>query len=83
MSTGAAKPDKALNFESAMTELESIVRDMESGKTGLEDSMKAYERGMELKNICQHRLDEAQLRIAEIAKNDQGGLVAKPVTPQE
>jgi exodeoxyribonuclease VII small subunit len=40
-----------LGFEAALAELETIVRDLESGKITLEESIAAYERGMALKII--------------------------------
>lgn len=74
-----AKPAiEKMSFEAAMSELETIVRELESGKTGLEDSIAAYERGIVLKNHCQKRLNEAQLRISEISV-EGGTITSKPV----
>lgn len=78
MSTGTQQPIEKLSFEAAMTELETIVREMESGKTGLEQSIAAYERGIALRNHCQKRLSEAQMRIAEISTDANGNLTTKP-----
>lgn len=60
------------NFEAALAELEQIVRNLEAGKTGLEDSLAAYERGMQLKSFCESRLAEAQLKVEQIAKSAEG-----------
>jgi exodeoxyribonuclease VII small subunit len=68
--TGSAPAIDKLSFESALTELEKIVRDVEQGKAGLEDSIAAYERGMQLKQHCQQRLDAAQMRIAQIVARE-------------
>jgi exodeoxyribonuclease VII small subunit len=70
-------PIEKMSFEVAMTELETIVRELESGKTGLEDSIAAYERGVALKNHCQKRLSEAQMRISEISIDPNGKVTAK------
>lgn len=81
----APAPVETLSFESALAELETIVREMEAGKTGLEDSIKAYERGVALKNHCAARLNDAQMRIAQITQNADGTLGTKPLpsdTPQ-
>ncbi len=59
----AEKPKKALVFESAMTELEGIIADMEAGKLSLEDSLAAYKRGAELLAFCRARLDDAQQQV--------------------
>ena len=37
---------KAPNFESALSELEQLVHTMESGELSLEDSLKAFEKGI-------------------------------------
>lgn len=67
-----------LSFESAMTELEQIVRDMESGKTTLEQAISAYERGVALRTHCEKRLNNAQMRIDQITKNADGTVRLSP-----
>jgi len=58
-----AKSQKSQGFESAMTELEQIVADMEAGKLPLEDSLAAYKRGAELLTFCRTRLEDAQQQV--------------------
>ena len=48
--------NKNLTFEEALDELESIVNSLERGDISLEEAIKAYERGTELKNQCEKRL---------------------------
>jgi exodeoxyribonuclease VII small subunit len=62
-----AGAQKAEGFESAMTELEQIVADMEAGKLSLEDSLAAYKRGAALLSFCRSRLEDAkqQVRVLE------------------
>ena len=69
-----------LSFEAALSELEQIVREMETGKTGLENSINAYERGILLRNHCQKRLADAQLRINQITGNADGTFTLTPTT---
>lgn len=59
----AAKSGKTQTFEAALTELEQVVADMESGKLTLEDSLAAYKRGAELLSFCRSRLDDAQQQV--------------------
>ena len=59
----AVKSQKSQGFESAMTELEQIVADMEAGKLSLEDSLAAYKRGAELLSFCRTRLEDAQQQV--------------------
>lgn len=57
------KSHKSPGYESAMTELEQIVADMEAGKLSLEDSLAAYKRGAELLTFCRGKLDDAQQQV--------------------
>jgi exodeoxyribonuclease VII small subunit len=60
-------PIADMKFETALTELETIVQSMENGKLELEASIAAYRRGMELMKHCQQQLTDAeqQVRILE------------------
>jgi exodeoxyribonuclease VII small subunit len=55
-------------FEEAREELERIVAELESGRAGLEDALKLWERGEKLYGICQAKLDAAQGAVEELAK---------------
>lgn len=63
---------ESLNFESALAELETIVKGLESGKTSLEESINAYERGIALKKHCEKKLQEAQSKIEKITTGPDG-----------
>ncbi|MDJ0860978.1 MAG: exodeoxyribonuclease VII small subunit [Gammaproteobacteria bacterium] len=52
-----------INFEKALRELETLVESMEQGDLSLEDSLKAFERGVELTRTCQKSLDEAEQKV--------------------
>ncbi len=67
-----AKKKKEVNFEEALKELETIVRGLESGETNLQSSIEAYERGVELKKICETKLKEAQAKIDRITVSPSG-----------
>jgi exodeoxyribonuclease VII small subunit len=60
------KNKTAISFEEALTELQTIVKDIETGKDGLDDMLKKYERGNELRLVCEKRLQEAKLRLEKI-----------------
>ncbi|MBU0801006.1 MAG: exodeoxyribonuclease VII small subunit [Alphaproteobacteria bacterium] len=72
-----------LSFEAALAELETIVRDLESGKAALADSIAAYERGTALKQHCETKLREAQAKIEKISVNSDGSLSTAPLAEQE
>lgn len=69
------------SFESALAELETIVQQLESGKISLDDSVAAYERGMMLRQLCETRLNEAQLKIQHVAVSGDGALQLTPLDP--
>ncbi len=51
------------SFEAAVSELETIVQEMESGKLPLEDALARYQRGVELLRYCQGTLASAEQRV--------------------
>ena len=55
----AAKQQSEFNFEEALQELERLVSSMEEGELSLEDSMKAFEKGIKLTRECQTALQKA------------------------
>jgi len=64
-----------MSFEEALRALEDVVRKLESGEVPLDDSITLYERGEELRKLCQARLDAASARIEKIVAGADG----KPV----
>ena len=66
------KSIESMSFEDALTELEGIVRSMETGQTKLDDSINAYERGVALKKHCEKRLNDARLKIEKISMDSNG-----------
>lgn len=72
-----------MTFETALGELESIVRDLERGETALEESISAYERGIALKTHCEKKLREAQAKIEKISINKDGTVRTEPFEQEE
>ncbi len=54
---------KGVNFEKALSELEGLVVQMEDGDMSLEDSLKAFEKGIKLTRDCQKSLSEAEQKV--------------------
>ncbi len=80
---GEAAKVEELSFEAALAELETIIRDMESGKSPLEESITAYERGIALKKHCDAKLKEAQAKIDKITIDQNGTVGTEPLDPDE
>ena len=55
-----------LSFEDALKRLEEIVRKLENGEAPLDDAIRLYEEGDQLKQQCEARLAAAQARIEQI-----------------
>ena len=59
-----------LDFETALTELESIVGKLENGMLSLEESLQLYKRGEMLSQRCNQLLDEAESQIVQQSSLD-------------
>lgn len=57
------------DFETALAQLEALVGQMENGALPLEQSLAAYEKGVELARICQRRLDQAEQQVKVLQGN--------------
>ncbi|WP_108261296.1 exodeoxyribonuclease VII small subunit [Mangrovicoccus ximenensis] len=68
----AEKKVTEMSFEEAMAALESVVSQLEQGEVGLEDSIKLYERGAELKAHCETKLKQAEEKVAAITLDRNG-----------
>ena len=66
------------DFESAIAELEQIVKTLEEGELPLEKSLELFERGVKLSKFCHSTLEEAERRIEILA--DRGELQEAPET---
>jgi len=64
--------DASPAFEEALEELEDLVERMEDGEPSLEESLKLFERGMDLTRRCQKALDDAEQRIRVLAEAETG-----------
>ena len=68
-----------LSFDEALTQLENIVRELESGKIKLDDAVSAYEKAVALKKHCQDKLNAAALKVEKIEIAEDGTLSTAPL----
>jgi len=61
-----------MSFETALAELEQIVRTLEAGDSQLEAAISLYERGAQLKRHCESQLRSAQQKIERIVLSESG-----------
>ena len=74
---------KKLSFEVALSQLEEIVRELESGRGALDDAINAYARGAHLKSHCESKLKDAKARIDKIVVGAEGAVGAVGAEPAD
>ena len=62
---------KTFNFESAMIELEKIVKRLEGENESLEKSLELFEKGTKLAEQLRGKLDAAEQRIKVLQKDKE------------
>ncbi len=73
----SATPD----FEAALAELEQIVERLEQGELSLEESLRQFERGVELTRSCQKALRQAEQKISILSRGPDGETIEPFVAP--
>ncbi|OGS38195.1 MAG: exodeoxyribonuclease VII small subunit [Elusimicrobia bacterium RIFOXYA2_FULL_69_6] len=71
------KKEEKPDFESSLRKLEDIVRDLEAGDKGLEQSLELFEKGVALAKGLTVQLEEAKRKV-EVLTKDGGKLARKP-----
>jgi exodeoxyribonuclease VII small subunit len=66
------------DFESAIAELETIVKRLEEGDLALEKSLELFERGVQLSRFCHAKLEEAEQRVEILT--ERGEITPAPAT---
>ena len=68
-------------FEKAMSKLEQIVQELETGDLPLEKALKKFEEGVNLSRLCSKKLDETEKRVNMLLQDQNGEVVAQPFMP--
>ncbi len=71
------------DFESAIGELETIVKTLEAGDLSLEQSLQLFERGVQLSRFCHTRLEDAERRIEILSQNGERKAASETLIPSE
>ena len=58
------------SFEQGLSELEAVVKQLESGDLPLEQALSLFERGMQLSGQCRKQLEEAETRVEMLVKHN-------------
>ena len=62
---------KKNNFEDLLKRLQEISDELEREDVGLDDSIKLYEEGIKLSKLCYKKLNDAELKISELKKENE------------
>lgn len=78
--TNSPKKPAAKSFENSFSELEEVVRKLESGGLSLDEATKLFESGMKLATKCNEILSSSELKITRLQANfaEQMNLVPGP-----
>jgi exodeoxyribonuclease VII small subunit len=77
------KKTKGVDFEAAMSELEGIVERLEHGDLPLEESLKQFERGVELTRTCQAALKQAEQKVRVLSAKPGAQAMLEDFEPDE
>ncbi|MBB1486654.1 exodeoxyribonuclease VII small subunit [Oceanospirillum sediminis] len=72
-----APAEQAKDFAGKMAELETLVNQLETGDLSLEESLQAFETGVQLIRECQNRLQHAEQKVSQLLEQD-GQLTEQP-----
>ena len=74
----AKAKSKEPSFEDRMEALEQVVRDLEGEELPLEASIERYREGVEHLQACRALLDDAERRLIELVRTNDGEAEEKP-----
>ncbi len=62
--------DKKNNFEEELTQLQTIVGNLENGNVPLEDALNEFQKGVQLSKDLNKRLTQAEETVAKLIDSD-------------
>jgi exodeoxyribonuclease VII small subunit len=66
-----------MSFEESIKKLEEIIKELEDENISLEESMEKFEMGIKLSSNCLKKLNEAEGKIEELTRSENGKLVTR------
>jgi exodeoxyribonuclease VII small subunit len=73
-------PKPSASFEAGLAELESVVKQLESGDLPLEKALELFEKGVQLSETCRKQLEDAETRV-EVLTRRGSSVQAEPYKP--
>lgn len=72
-----------MDFEKQISELENVVRMLESGDISLDESLELFEKGAKLTKNCQKMLDDAEKKVSVLLNDGNGNMEKKDFINEE
>jgi len=66
-----------MSFEESIKKLEEIIKELENENISLQESIEKFEMGIKLSSNCLKKLNEAEGKIEELTKSEDGKLVTR------
>lgn len=81
MTKAVSADRKELSVEQALERIETLVREVESGKLSLEETIARFEEGSSLAKICREKLESAERKILTILRENGEPSALSPLEP--
>jgi len=65
-------------FETAIDQLNDIIKNLDSDELDIENALKKFEQGVQLVRFCSEKLDEAEKKVTVLIKDNNGVFTEKP-----
>ena len=62
----------SVSFEKNLQQLETLVQSLEEGDNTLNESLKAFEKGIKLSRLCHNELNKAEKKVEILLKGEDG-----------
>ena len=72
----------AASYDEVVARLEQVVEALEAGDLPLEASVEKFAEGIQLARDAARRLDEAEARVEQLVKGEDGAETAAPFEPE-
>ncbi len=82
MNSQAKSKSSGLSFEEAVSRLEEIVAQMESGTKDLDSMVRLFEEGRKLSELCNARLAAIERKVETLSKQADGSVKAEPFSEE-
>ncbi len=72
-----------MDFEQALKSLEQVVKELEDENISLENAMEKFEQGIKFSSFCLKKLNQAEKKIEELTKTEDGKLITRELEIKE